>query len=177
MYWFSETVKPTAVDWRPGGARFRRPRHLDRRGRAHLAPAQQPAAHHRLLVRRHQSARLRPAAARPRLFDHYQDGVYYERRPSLWIEPIGDWGKGAVQLIEIPTDDEIHDNIVAAWVPEKPQGGRQFRFPTACTGWPTSPIPTPLARIVATRMGNGGQPGQPRPKGVRKFMVEFRASR
>ncbi|MDN5852677.1 MAG: formate dehydrogenase [Actinomycetia bacterium] len=31
-----------------------------------------------------------------------------------------------------------------------------------------------MARCVATRLGNGGQPGQPRPKGVRKFMVEFK---
>ncbi|MFH7346738.1 glucan biosynthesis protein, partial [Pseudomonas syringae group genomosp. 7] len=47
---------------------------------------------------------------RDRNFDHYMDGVHYVRRPSLWVEPLGDWGEGAVQLIEIPTDDEIHDN-------------------------------------------------------------------
>ena len=36
------------------------------------------------------------------------------------------------------------------------------------------PFPTRLARCVATRLGNGGQPGQPRPgPNVRKFMVEF----
>ncbi len=43
------------------------------------------------------------------------DGVGCE-----WIEPIGQWGRGSVQLLELPTDDEIHDNIVAAWVPEEP---------------------------------------------------------
>ena len=55
---------------------------------------------------------------RDRNFDHYQDdGVYYDRRPSLWVEPQagpnGGWGKGAVQLVEIPTVDETFDNIVA----------------------------------------------------------------
>ena len=35
------------------------------------------------------------------------------------------------------------------------------------------PYPTPLARVVATRLGNGGQAGTARPRGVRKFMVEF----
>ena len=111
---------------------------------------------------------------RDRNFDHYLDGVYYDRRPSLWVEPKGDWGKGAMQLVEIPTDDEIHDNIVAMWVPEKPaSAGANSSSAIACTGWPTSPIPTDLARCVATRLGNGGQPGKPRPKGVRKFMVEF----
>ena len=52
MYWFSETVKPTAVDWRPEVHDSRRPRHVDRRRRAHLASAQQPAAHHDLDLRR-----------------------------------------------------------------------------------------------------------------------------
>ena len=34
-------------------------------------------------------------------------------RPSTWVEPLGDWGRGFVELVEIPTDREIHDNIVA----------------------------------------------------------------
>ncbi|MCA0425036.1 MAG: glucan biosynthesis protein, partial [Proteobacteria bacterium] len=82
--------------------------------------------------------------------------------------------KGAVQLIEIPTDDEIHDNVVAAWQPEAPvKAGDSLAFRYKLYWTADEPFPTPLARVVATRMGNGGQPGQPRPKGVRKFMVEF----
>jgi glucans biosynthesis protein len=112
---------------------------------------------------------------RDRTFDHYQDGVYYERRPSLWIEPIGDWGRGAVQLIELPTDDEIHDNIVALWVPAEPaRAGQGYAFRYRMHWVADEPYPSPLARCVATRLGNGGQPGLPRPKGVRKFMVEFK---
>ena len=58
---------------------------------------------------------------RTRDFDEYQDlEAHYERRPSLWVEPIGGWGRGVVQLVEIPTLEEIHDNIVAFWVPEAP---------------------------------------------------------
>lgn len=41
----------------------------------------------------------------------------YERRPSAWVEPVGDWGPGRVQLLMLPTPDETEDNIVAAWVP------------------------------------------------------------
>lgn len=53
-------------------------------------------------------------------FDHYQDlEARYDLRPSLWIEPKGNWGKGWVELVEIPTDQEINDNIVAFWVPAK----------------------------------------------------------
>src|SRR5262249_45755662 len=60
-------------------------------------------------------------------FDHYQDeGVYYTRRPSAWVEPKASGtrrgGKGAVQLVEIPTADETADNIVAFWSPlDKPR--------------------------------------------------------
>jgi glucan biosynthesis protein len=62
---------------------------------------------------------------RDRDFDHYQDdGVFYDRRPSLWVEPKSGWGKGSIQLVEIPTVDETFDNIVAFWNPEaKPQPG------------------------------------------------------
>jgi len=41
----------------------------------------------------------------------------YHRRPSVWIEPKGDWGRGSVALIEIPTPSEIFDNIVCYWRP------------------------------------------------------------
>ncbi len=58
---------------------------------------------------------------RSRKFSDYQDlEADYEQRPSLWVEPHGNWGKGQVQLIEIPTSQEIHDNIVAFWKPAKP---------------------------------------------------------
>ena len=58
---------------------------------------------------------------RDRNFDHYQDdGVFYERRPSLWVEPRGDWGKGRVVLVQLPTNNETNDNIVAFWTPDEP---------------------------------------------------------
>ena len=41
---------------------------------------------------------------RDRDFDHYQDdGAFYDRRPNLWVEPQGAWGKGAVTLFAFPT--------------------------------------------------------------------------
>ena len=55
---------------------------------------------------------------RDRRFAAYEDTeAHYERRPSAWVEPLGDWGPGRVQLLMLPTPDETHDNIVAAWVP------------------------------------------------------------
>jgi periplasmic glucans biosynthesis protein len=41
---------------------------------------------------------------RDRDFAHYQDlEAHYHNRPSAQVEPIGDWGKGVVELVEIPS--------------------------------------------------------------------------
>jgi len=53
-------------------------------------------------------------------FDHYQDlEARYDRRPSVWVTPKGDWGKGRLELVQLPTETEYNDNIVAYWVPER----------------------------------------------------------
>ena len=55
---------------------------------------------------------------RDRDFSHYEDeDAHYQRRPSYWVAPLGDWGKGSVELVEIPNDEDIHDNIVSYWIP------------------------------------------------------------
>ncbi|MEW6484400.1 glucan biosynthesis protein G [Tatumella ptyseos] len=67
---------------------------------------------------------------RNRDFSHYQDlDDRYDERPSGWVEPLGNWGKGHVELVEIPTNDETNDNIVAFWSPEKmPEPGKETDF-------------------------------------------------
>ena len=56
---------------------------------------------------------------RGRNFKDYEDlDDRYDLRPSARIEPKGDWGKGKVELVEIPTADETNDNIVAFWTPD-----------------------------------------------------------
>jgi len=58
---------------------------------------------------------------RKRAFGDYNDlEALYHERPSVWITPRGDWGPGAVTLVEIPADLEIYDNIVAYWRPDAP---------------------------------------------------------
>src|SRR3546814_5049591 len=69
---------------------------------------------------------------------------------------------------------DLHDNICAMWLPEAPHGaGSHIRIAYRLHWLADEPYPGELARCVATRLGNGGQPGQPRPQGVRKFMIEF----
>ena len=87
---------------------------------------------------------------RDRAFRSYEDTeARYERRPSAWIEPRGAWGEGRVELVELPTPDETHDNIVAYWVPARlPLPGQPLdlsyaihwqgdRFSTPPSGWAT----------------------------------------
>ena len=60
---------------------------------------------------------------RARTFDNFlDDDARWELRPSLWIEPIGDWGEGEVVLIEIPSDSEFNDNVIAQWRPKADLG-------------------------------------------------------
>ena len=80
---------------------------------------------------------------RGRDFAQYEDlDDHYEERPSVWIEPKGEWGKGKVELVEIPTPDETNDNIVAFWTPdEQPKPGRAdaVRLPHALDQGRTRP--------------------------------------
>lgn len=112
---------------------------------------------------------------RDRDFANYQDdGVWYDRRPSLWVEPKGDWGRGAVQLVEIPTVDETFDNIVAYWNPEKkPKGGEELLFSYKLYWGAVMPTTPPLATVHATRTGLGGVIGRKREYFSWRFAVDF----
>jgi glucans biosynthesis protein len=112
---------------------------------------------------------------RDRNFENYQDdGTFYERRPSLWIEPKRGWGKGSVQLVELSAPDETFDNIVAFWTPaEKFQPGSELLFAYRML-WGTDLAVGPnLARVVATRTGIGGVIGQPRRHFSWRFAIDF----
>src|SRR5438067_9535427 len=95
---------------------------------------------------------------RDRTFDHYQDDTaFYDRRPDAWIEPLSDWGKGSIQLIELPARDETFDNIVAFWNPaDAPQPGQELLFDYRLYWGTTPPFRPNLAEVVATRDGIGG---------------------
>ena len=115
---------------------------------------------------------------RDRDFDHYLDmEARYERRPSLWVQPRGDWGKGAVQLLELPARDETEDNIAAYWVPQEPfrAGAERYFAYELRTRWADAPGQT-LAAVLHTRIGWGAIPGakeQPS-RSLRQFIVDFR---
>ena len=67
---------------------------------------------------------------RDRQWASYEDvEARYERRPSAWVRPLHDWGAGRVELVQLNTPDETHDNIVAYWVPaQMPPPGQPLEF-------------------------------------------------
>jgi periplasmic glucans biosynthesis protein len=106
---------------------------------------------------------------RDRNFDHYQDDdQHFETRPSLWIEPIGDWSAGDVQFVEIPSDSETNDNIIGYWKPKQPLASGSETFFAYRQFWCWNPPePAPLAIATQSRSGRGSSPKR------RRFMVEF----
>ena len=110
---------------------------------------------------------------RGREFARYQDlEAEYQRRPSVWVEPMGGWGRGGVQLVEIPSDSEKYDNIVAFWVPEeKPVAGATARFAYRLYFTLERPAVPPMGKVASTWVGAGGL--EDLDSSRRRFVVEF----
>ena len=109
---------------------------------------------------------------RNRVFDNYEDlEASYEARPSLWVEPVGDWGQGAVTLVEIPTNSEVHDNIVAYWQPKDViAAGTEYAFAYRLS-WGGDPAYAPGGMVVAgTRIGRAQSDGD---NPNRRFVIDF----
>ncbi len=179
MFWYAENNRQRAVDWRPEihdsdglavwtGAGERLWRVLE-------APP---------MVKTSSFVDVNPRgfglSQRDRNFEHYQDdGAFYDRRPTVWVEPLGAWGEGAVQLVEIPTDDEIHDNIVAYWTPHEPvRAGSAWTFDYRLHWGSDEPVVPTVARVRHTWKGRHGIPGLAAsqaaalPTGI-KFVIDF----
>jgi glucans biosynthesis protein len=112
---------------------------------------------------------------RARKFADFQDlEARYDRRPSAWVTPRGSWGEGSVMLVEIPSEEEIHDNMVAFWQPLWPYGGGQnYDFAYRLT-WPADVLATPLASVRDTLSGPTN--GPERKTGAVRYIVDFAGS-
>ncbi len=94
---------------------------------------------------------------RERSAGRYQDFDYeatYEARPTLWVEPLEDWGEGSVQLVELPAYKEYFDNIVAFWRPEDPlEAGKSYNYKYRLTWSYDPPIRANVATVAQTLTG------------------------
>ena len=109
----------------------------------------------------------------PTEFDRYRDAEgAYHRRPSAWVEPQGDWGRGAVMLLEIPTENEFADNIVAFWRPEGvlDTGAHRFDYRLSwlapgLAAFPPAPLP-----LVPLHAASGIEPNT---GAARLFVLDY----
>lgn len=105
---------------------------------------------------------------RARRFERYEDlEAAYERRPSLWVEPKGDWGAGHVELVEIPTESEVHDNIAAYWRPSNSlKAGQSVELAYTLRWGADVPADPASARVAQSRAGRRGE-------ATRLFVVDY----
>ncbi|MBL8587068.1 MAG: glucan biosynthesis protein [Methylobacteriaceae bacterium] len=106
---------------------------------------------------------------RERDFDRFfDDDQHWELRPTLLVEPIGEWGAGGVQLVEIPADSEANDNVIAYWRPKAPlAAGAEIALAYRQIWCWDPPEPPPLAIATLSRSGRIGATRR------RRFIVEF----
>ena len=174
MFWYGEGNRGQAVDWRPeihdsdglamltgAGERIWRPLDNPPHPLTNSFTDKDPKGFGLL--------------QRDRNFDHYQDdGVYYEKRPSLWIEPQGAWGPGAVTLFELPTRGETDDNIVAFWTPSAPaKAGNHYALDYRLHWIGDEPLPSGVARTVDCWRGVAGRPGTPPIPDATRLVADF----
>lgn len=104
----------------------------------------------------------------------------YHLRPGLWVTPEAGFDKGRLEVVEIPTKSEIHDNIVAFWTPETPfNAGESLYFSYQLSTVEQNPFVSELASVVRTRQGKAVLPGDEfkndKLSTTRQFSVDFTA--
>jgi glucans biosynthesis protein len=177
MFWYGESSRKQASDWRPEIHDSDGLSILTGSGERLWRPINNPP---RVMTSTFIDRDVKGFGLmqRDRDFVHYlDDGVFYERRPSVWVEPLTAWGEGAIHLVEIPTDDEINDNVVAYWCPkEQLRAGQDRNYRYRLSWLDDIAYPDTLGWATATWTGLGGRPGHKRPTGVRKFVIDFLGS-
>lgn len=120
MFWYDQSNPAARTDWRPEIHDSDLLSIASADGSAHARPIVNPSAPH-FSAFKEVSPKGFGLLQRDRDFSHYQDdGVFYDRRPSLWATPTRPLGAGQVRLYAFPSDSEYTDNVAAYWTPDAP---------------------------------------------------------
>lgn len=107
---------------------------------------------------------------RKRKYSDYNDlEALYHNRPAVWITPGEGWGQGAVTLVEIPSDLEVYDNIVAYWRPEnllQPGDAHKMSYTLHWGADPVAATAQIPVKVLNTAMGG-------RPEGGEIVVIDF----
>jgi len=106
--------------------------------------------------------------------DYLDSEARYHARPSAWVEPVGDWGRGKVVLVQLPTPDETNDNIVAFWTPDQPvtpQSPIGLEYVLRFGGHQVAG--EQMGRAINTLVGDGSRVGGGTASGAYRLIVDF----
>lgn len=147
--------------WSGSGEHLWRPLHNPQVARMHAFRADHPRAFGLMQRDRH--------------FDHYEDDkLFYDRRPSLWVEPKGDWGTGSVMLYEMASISETVDNMGAFWVSDAPAKAGERRDAEYRLTWTSAdPSSDANAHCANVFIGPAGPTDTPPDPATRKYVVDF----
>lgn len=108
-------------------------------------------------------------------FDAYEDaGKRYDKRPSAWIEPHGNWDNGHVVLVQIPSDAEVNDNIVAFWAPSEKAGkGDEYTLNYTMRFGGPKVANEPMGRATKTFVGTEKAPSDSNAGQAYRFVIDF----
>lgn len=108
-------------------------------------------------------------------FGDYLDAeARYDIRPSAWVEPKGDWGKGQVVLVQLPSPDETNDNIVLFWSPAEPQiPEKPISLEYTVKFGKAAVTSEPMGRVINTFVGDGNRTGGGARDGAYRLIVDF----
>lgn len=112
-------------------------------------------------------------------WENYLDAeANYHLRPSLWVKPQAGFEQGRLEVVEIPTDSEVHDNVVAYWIPDAPLlEGESRYFAYQLSTKEQYAFASNVATVLRTRQGKAVLPGDEfedeRLNTTRQFSVDF----
>lgn len=162
MFWYDQADRRTRTDWRPEIHDSDMLSIASADGTAHCRPLVNPSSP-RVDVFAERNPKGFGLLQRDRDFDHYQDdGVFYERRPSLWATARKPLGAGQVRLYAFPTDSEYTDNVAAYWTPAAPVRGGSRIETSYRLDWTAARAPTSagLATVENIWLGKSEPDGE-----------------
>lgn len=106
--------------------------------------------------------------------DYLDTEAQYHLRPSAWVKPQGDWGKGQVVLVQLPSPNETNDNIVAFWTPaQQVAAGEPFTLEYTLQFGEAAIAGEPMGQAIKTLVGDGNRTGGGASAGAYRLIVDF----